>query len=71
MGIIRERPFLPGGVILELDFRKNLGNTDRVIRIGIGLLILILVALRVIAGWLAVVAVLFAISQFIEGLAGY
>lgn len=51
---------------MELSFRKNLGDVDRIIRIVIALVLLGLVAMRVTTGFWAFLAIVLAISQFIE-----
>jgi hypothetical protein len=56
---------------LELDFQKNLGTTDRGIRVIIGLLLLGLVAIQNISGWWATIAVIFAVFQFFEAYFAY
>jgi hypothetical protein len=56
---------------LELDFQKNLGTTDRGIRVIIGLFLLGLVAVQYITGWWATIAVIFAVFQFIEAYFAY
>lgn len=54
-----------------LDFRKNLGTFDRIIRTTIGLYMLWLVYARVVTGWWAAAAFSFAIFQFIEAALAY
>ena len=56
---------------MELDFRKNLGGKDRVIRVAIALALLALAAGRFVTGWMAALAIVLALSQFAEGFAGY
>lgn len=54
-----------------LDFKQNLSLTDRVVRIIIGFILLSLGLTHTLsAGW-AVLAVVLALSQFIEGALGY
>ncbi|HEX3015366.1 MAG TPA: YgaP-like transmembrane domain [Desulfobacteria bacterium] len=49
-----------------LNWRKNLGNTDRVVRIVIAVILVGLGITQTIPGWWAVAASLLGISQFIE-----
>ncbi len=56
---------------MNLDWKRNLGNTDRIIRTLIGLLLLALVYTKAITGWWAVAAVAFALFQFIEAYFAY
>lgn len=56
---------------MDLDWKKNLGNTDRIIRTFIGLLLLALVLTQSITGSWAVVAALFALFQFVEAFFAY
>lgn len=56
---------------MKLSFRKNLGNIDRIIRLVIGLVLLGLVAMRVTTGFWAFLAIILAISQFIEAALAY
>lgn len=56
---------------MQLDFRKNLSNKDRIIRVIIGLVLLGMMAARIINGWWALVAGILAVSQFVEALLGY
>jgi len=60
-----------GVLRLKLDYRKNLGDLDRVIRTAIGLFLLLLVLSGKATGWLAVVAVVFAVFQFVEAVLAY
>ena len=55
----------------DLDWKKNLGNADRVTRVIIGLLLLGLAFTKALAGWWAVAAIIFALFQFIEAAFGY
>ena len=56
---------------MDLDWKKNLGYTDRVIRTVIGLLLLGLVYGKVLTGWWAAAAVAFGLFQFIEAAFAY
>lgn len=56
---------------MRLEFRKNLGDTDRVIRAVIGVFLLGWVLTGVATGWWAVVAGVLAVSQFIEAALAY
>lgn len=51
---------------MELEYRKNLGSIDRIIRAVVGLLLLGLVVKRVTTGWWTFLTVILAASQFIE-----
>ncbi len=57
---------------MDLDFKKNLNNTDRAIRTVIGLLLLYLVYVGLITGiWATTVAIVFALFLFIEAALAY
>lgn len=56
---------------MHLDWKQNLGNTDRFIRTAIGILLLALVVTKVITGFWAVIAILLALFQFIEAFFAY
>jgi len=56
---------------MKLDWEKNLGNTDRTVRIIIGFILLGLAYTGIISGWLATGAVIIALSQFIEAYFSY
>lgn len=56
---------------MELNFEKNLGDADRVIRIIIGSVLLWLVTLQHISGGWAVFAVVLGVSQYIEAALAY
>jgi hypothetical protein len=58
-------------VILILDYKKNLGTLDRIIRTAIGIYTLWLVITGTVAGWWAVAALVFAIFNFIEAAIAY
>ncbi|WP_084019091.1 YgaP family membrane protein [Desulfuribacillus alkaliarsenatis] len=55
----------------NLDYKKNLGDTDRIIRFVLGVFLLALFYDRRIAGtkgfWLAIIGA----SQVVEGILGY
>ncbi|SMC44480.1 YgaP-like transmembrane domain [Sporomusa malonica] len=54
-----------------LDLRKNLGNTDRIIRSIIGIILLWLVISKSLTGWWTTIALVFAVFQFVEAVWGY
>ncbi|CAH2213268.1 YgaP-like transmembrane domain [Tepidibacter aestuarii] len=56
---------------MELNFKRNLGNTDRGIRITIGIITIMLVYGNILNGWWGILAIIIALSQFIEGFLGY
>ncbi|WP_159426237.1 YgaP family membrane protein [Desulfolucanica intricata] len=56
---------------MKLNFKRNLGNTDRVIRATIGLLLLVFVYTTTLSGLWGTLAIVFAFSQFIEAALGY
>lgn len=56
---------------MHLDWEKNLGNTDRVIRAVLGLLLLGLAFTGTVTGWWAIAAVVLALFQFVEALFAY
>lgn len=56
---------------MELDWEKNLGTVDRIIRVIIGATLLTLVITKNIAGWWAIGAIILAIFQFIEAFFAY
>ncbi len=57
---------------MDLDYKRNLSNTDRAIRTVIGLLLLYMVYVRLITSlWVTTVAIAFAIFQLIEAAFGY
>ncbi|SFG28303.1 Protein of unknown function [Desulfotomaculum arcticum] len=56
---------------MDLDWKRNLSNTDRMIRTAIGIMLLALVLTKFITGAWAVVAVIFALSQFVEAYFAY
>lgn len=57
---------------MDLDFKRNLSNTDRAIRTVIGLLLLYLVYVGLITGiWATTIAIVFALFQFIEAALAY
>lgn len=51
---------------MKLDFKKNLGSTDKTIRVGIALILIVLVYNKTLTGWLGIFVTIFAILQFIE-----
>lgn len=63
---------MKGVSTIDIDWgKKNLGNTDRIIRIVIGFVLLGLALTKVITGWWAALAVLLALFQFYEAYAAY
>lgn len=54
-----------------LDFKQNLSQTDRAVRVIIGFILLSLSLSHTLSGGWAVLSVVLAISQFIEGALGY
>ncbi|MDT8900140.1 DUF2892 domain-containing protein [Anaeroselena agilis] len=56
---------------MNLDWEKNLGTTDRIIRIAFGATLLALVMTKSVAGWWVTGAVVLAIFQFIEAFFAY
>jgi hypothetical protein len=56
---------------MQLNFRKNLSDKDRIIRIVIALVLLSLMAARVVTGWWALLFGLLAVSQFVEAILAY
>ena len=56
---------------MHLDWGKNLGNTDRLIRFLLALLLLALVFTKTITGWWAALAFLFSLFQFVEAAFAY
>lgn len=56
---------------MHLDWERNLGSTDRVIRFLTALLLLGLVFTQVLSGWWAALAVIFSLFQFLEAALAY
>lgn len=56
---------------MELDWDKNLGTTDRIIRVLIGTTLLTLVITKNVVGWWATGVIVMAIFQFIEAFFAY
>jgi hypothetical protein len=56
---------------MKLDFKKNLGDTDRVIRTGVALLLAGLAFTGVFTGVWANLAIIMALFQFVEAALGY
>lgn len=56
---------------MELDWEKNLGTTDRIIRLIIEATLLALVITKTVAGWWATGAIILAMIQFIEAFFAY
>ena len=56
---------------MKLSFRKNLGKTDRIVRVIIAAILLILSFSGLITGTLALIVLIIAFSQFIEAALGY
>ena len=56
---------------MEIDWEKNLGDTDRMIRIVIGTTLIALVVTKSVTGWWVTGAIILAIFQFIEASFAY
>lgn len=56
---------------MDLDWKKNLGNTDRITRTIIGVILLGLAFTEILTGWWATAAIVFALFQFFEAAFGY
>ncbi len=56
---------------MHLDWKKNLGDTDRIIRLIAGLILTSLVITKTITGWWAAAAVIISILQFVQAYSGY
>jgi len=56
---------------MKLDWEKNLSDTDRIIRVIIGFVLLGLAYTKVISGWLSIAVVIIALSQFVEAYFSY
>lgn len=56
---------------MKLDFKMNLGNFDRIIRVMLGVYLIWLVVSGIAADWWAVIAIGFALSQFVEAFLAY
>lgn len=56
---------------MRIEWKKNLGAFDRVIRVIIGLYLLYLVFSSAVTGLWAVVAAILALSQFVEAALAY
>lgn len=56
---------------MDLDLKRNLSNTDRVIRAIIGLLLLGLVYTKTVSGWWSIAAIVIALFQFVEAALAY
>ena len=56
---------------MRLDFIKNLTYGDRIVRFIIGSIFIELVGFKVLTGWWALGAVVFAVSLFLEGAFAY
>jgi len=56
---------------VEIDWEKNLGTTDRIIRVLIGATLLALVITKNVVGWWATGASVLAVFQFIEAFSAY
>lgn len=56
---------------MNLDFNKNLGNTDRIIRAATGLVLMTLVFTKVLKGWQAILATIISICQFFDAIFSY
>lgn len=58
---------------MHLSFRRNLGNTDRVIRLVIGVVLLYLVLFSPLAmsGWVSILLGIVGVAMIVEGLLAY
>ncbi|MFZ5650044.1 MAG: YgaP-like transmembrane domain [Bacillota bacterium] len=56
---------------MHLDWEKNLGAADRIIRVLIGLLLIGLTSTGIIKGWWAAAAGVLALIQFIDAFFAY
>lgn len=56
---------------MDLDWKKNLGNFDRLIRIIIGLILIGITFSIAIPGWIAALLIIIALSQFVEAYFAY
>lgn len=56
---------------MNLDWKKNLGNADRMIRVIIGVILMGLAYLKTLSGWTAAIAIIIALSQFVEAYFSY
>jgi len=56
---------------MTLDWKRNLGDTDRAIRTLIGILLLVLVYTKTITGLWADIIAVFAFFQFLEAALAY
>ncbi|WP_187296355.1 YgaP-like transmembrane domain [Tepidibacter mesophilus] len=56
---------------MKLDFKKNLGSIDKIIRTVLGLVSIWLAYNKIITGWIANLVITFGLLQFIEAYLGY
>lgn len=56
---------------MKLDFQRNLGVKDRVIRIVIGLILVSLAMMRIATGWMASITIIIAVFLIFEATIGY
>ncbi len=56
---------------MDLDFKKNIGNFDRIFRVAVGVLFIALALLKVVTGGWAIAATVFGLVQVAEGVLGY
>jgi len=56
---------------VQLEFKRNLGVKDRMIRIAIGLILVILVMMHVVTGWMSSSALFIAGLMIFEAVIGY
>lgn len=56
---------------MDLDFKKNLNDRHRLVRLSIGILLLVLAYTRLLPGWWAILAIVFGVSQVIEAALSY
>ena len=62
---------MEGGFLMDLDFKKNIGNFDRIFRVAVGVLFIALALLKVVTGGWAIAATVFGLVQVAEGVLGY
>lgn len=56
---------------MKLDFKKNVGTTDKIIRASIGVLLLVFGLTEIITGWFKTLAIIFAILLFVTVIFSY
>ncbi|MHB8983797.1 MAG: YgaP-like transmembrane domain [Carboxydocellales bacterium] len=56
---------------MDLDFKKNLSNPHRLLRLAVAMLLFILVYSGLLTGWWAFLALVLGVSQVIEAALSY